>query len=531
MQSETDYYAWHVSPPPRSRLNRLLACALAITLSFGSHASMQALAPAESVLASLGVTPLGYAALTIAPMALGLFSPLVWGRLWDHHRGLACVIAPVGEFLGALLVALGLFLHAGSSGWLSADLALVAGFLFISGCKAGVSIVEFSTVGQVSGRHSVLGFACVVLVKHVIGILMSWGVPRILSTTDDAVVAISRVQLILILPHSLSVLAGVALARMHCCGAAAHFDATNDDLKAHALGSGISRKQPSASPIVLRRSASPVATRRLASPVAARRLASPVVAHGVASPARTPLTRVASLLGLSESSHLIDSAGDDLSDGPGLRDTVLSGSSQPTVQSWIVVALIGLWRALAVGTLHAYHLIRIKFMQSRGMGLTAAGSLFAVNDGIGLALLPLTAMLCRRTAGLKWMLTMVPIATFGATLVLLCATLDVPYMDGVPPRASILLLSITEAFVPIIPLALLPANASSLGTAFGAIEVVFIVTQMAINLLVGVARTISGYSGAFAVMAASFAATIFVSLPVIMHSRDHRSRTFAADFI
>jgi hypothetical protein len=35
-------------------------------------------------------------------------------------------------------------------------------------------------------------------------------------------------------------------------------------------------------------------------------------------------------------------------------------------RSLYAVTMIGLWRALAVGTLHAYHSIRIKFMQSRG---------------------------------------------------------------------------------------------------------------------------------------------------------------------
>merc|ERR1719326_906414 len=85
---------------------------MAIAMGFGSHASMQALGPAESALESLGVTPLGYAAITVLPIALGLVSPWLWGRLWDRDSSLAFVIAPSGEMPGAVLLAAGLYMHA-----------------------------------------------------------------------------------------------------------------------------------------------------------------------------------------------------------------------------------------------------------------------------------------------------------------------------------------------------------------------------------------------------------------------------------
>ena len=79
---------------------RWVAGVLAIAMGFGSHASMQALAPAESALASLGVSPLGYAAIAVSPIALGLVSPLLWGRLWDHDSALAYVIIAVHSTKG-----------------------------------------------------------------------------------------------------------------------------------------------------------------------------------------------------------------------------------------------------------------------------------------------------------------------------------------------------------------------------------------------------------------------------------------------
>ena len=208
-----DYHAMAADRPQKlSRLRRVVTFVVALSLSLGSHASTQALAPAESALAALGVGPLGYAALTITPIALGLVSPLFWGSLWDANKALAFMIAPAGEAIGAVGVAAGLCLHTQAAA--VANVCLVLGFLMISACKAGVAIAEFSTVAQLCGRHSAIGFAGVILVKHAMGIVMSWGVPLVLATAHDEWRGITRVQLALLIPHGLSVVAGVALSRL-----------------------------------------------------------------------------------------------------------------------------------------------------------------------------------------------------------------------------------------------------------------------------------------------------------------------------
>lgn len=123
-----------------------LACILSIALGFGSHASKEAIGPAESVLESLGVTALGYACLTVAPIALGLVSPILWGRLWDHDDGLAFILAPSGEFAGAALLAAGLHMHAFTEGahLLLANVLIVIGFFSISAAP-----VHETSVGKV----------------------------------------------------------------------------------------------------------------------------------------------------------------------------------------------------------------------------------------------------------------------------------------------------------------------------------------------------------------------------------------------
>ena len=51
-------------------------------------------------------------------------------------------------------------------------------------------------------------------------------------------------------------------------------------------------------------------------------------------------------------------------------------------------------------------------------------------------------------------------------------------------------------------------------------QVMFILIQMALVFLLGVARTASGFSGALYMVSAGFAFSAIISLPVTTHSRD-----------
>jgi hypothetical protein len=81
-----------------------------------------------------------------------------------------------------------------------------------------------------------------------------------------------------------------------------------------------------------------------------------------------------------------------------------------------------------------------------------------------------------------------------------------------------------QVLVPIIPLALLPANTARLGAAFGVIEVMYISMQMAIIFMLGMVRMQSGYAGAFQLILGGFTAVLGVSGLVITHGRDHVRR-------
>ena len=426
---------------PTPRWHSAVRVGLAISMSFGAHASKEALAPAESALSALGVTPLGYAVLTVSPIALGFISPLFWGRLYDSRPRIACCLAPAGELLGASLLAFGLRLHSTDLGGPFATLLLCLGFLSISACKAGVSIAEFSTVGCASGAYSAFGFSAMVLAKHAFVMVMDWSVPKVLATTHDAMLGLFRVQFFLLAPHAISVAAGLALSRL----------------------------QPEAVP------------------PHAGRLGSP----------RRPSTEL----------------------GPVLRRAISGDERGPVC----VILLIGLWRSLAVGTLHLYHSIRIKFMESRGMDLPEAGAYVAASDGVGIVVAPLLAALCRFT-GLKPMIALVPVVAGGGISLLHRLNADFPPVDvdHSSVRLGVLLLSAMEVFVPILPLALLPANAGQLGSAYGAVEIIFIAVQMAEHFALGLVRVRYGYRGAFWLILGGFAAVLLASVPVLLYSRENK---------
>ena len=211
---------------------------------------------------------------------------------------------------------------------------LVLGFLLISAFKAGNSIAEFSTVGRMCGQSSAVGFAFCVLAKHALGVFMTWGVPLVLRSTDDDILGIARVQLVLLVPHGLSMLAGIALARM-CPSDSAELDGEPEVNGEHLANGALGIPRAPTTPPANGRS---------------KFMASPAVGSA--------LSRIGSLLGLSSADAADES----------------KGEAAAAAAAVFRVTMIGLWRALAVGTLHAYHSIRIKFMQSHGLQLTGARS-------------------------------------------------------------------------------------------------------------------------------------------------------------
>ena len=474
-------------PEEHSERNPVLATLFAVALGVGVHASKEALVPSEPALEKIGLDPLAYAALTLMPVALGIFSPIFWGILWDRNVRLVLLGAPFGELVGAVLTATGLHLVAEKHSWLAAT-CLITGLLTSSACRAGITIAEFATCGRIQGSlGKFLGFSALVLAKHGNGALMSWGVPHILAhEPSDSLLGVTYLQVALVMLHTLAFAAGACLCFMHrplspAPAPISCSDATARDDKWDAPAASGSTESSSAS--------------ATDSP--------PDVADALLmrAAAKAPTARKS-----SRSEVLVDA-----------------------VRS---VLVIGLWRALQVGTLHAYHSIRVEFVISLGgLSLIDAGGLFAKNDAIAMVLLPALALLTRY-ATLRLLALVIPFISLAA---LTCFALNswsrghgVDIADDAVPRVELLILSVLEVASPVIPLALLPARrggtASNLGSAFGIIETLFIAYQIVIVMLLGAVRRASGqasdFHGPVAVLSCGFAGACAVSAVLYLLSPD-----------
>ena len=181
------------TPPTPSHCSTALTTFLCIVLTAGAHYSEESLAPEEPALEALGFGPVTYALLTIAPTALGLVSPFVWGAMWDRHARSVLIMAPLGELTGASLIVLGLW-RSSYSPFNGPDLLnasiLAAGLLWLSACRAGLTIAEFSTIGRVfAGGSTEIGFASLVSSRSICKRLRRHGASRSSSRRHQTIIS------------------------------------------------------------------------------------------------------------------------------------------------------------------------------------------------------------------------------------------------------------------------------------------------------------------------------------------------------
>lgn len=181
---EEDPYAYksmeESAPRAASTISVATTILLAILLGVGVHSSKEALGPAEPTLEAVGVTPVMYALLTIAPTAMSFFTPLLWGALSDYKPSIIPILAPLGELSGAILITAGLHLLLCRRECFSvgeypaatplAAVGLLGGILLSSGCRAGIAVAECVAIGQAGGGSTTVGFSSMVVAKHATGI-------------------------------------------------------------------------------------------------------------------------------------------------------------------------------------------------------------------------------------------------------------------------------------------------------------------------------------------------------------------------
>ena len=228
-------------------------------------------------------------------------------------------------------------------------------------------------------------------------------------------------------------------------------------------------------------------------------------------------------------------------------------------QHWYVIVLLGAWRALTVGTLHAYHSVRIELVMSAVIAPNdkaanqQAGALMASCDTFAMIMLLSLGGLVTRHIGLRPLLVCAPLCGLASCIVLFqhatcchaagakehnllasdvgsdasdvggdASSAEDVHEFGPLQISALLMLSLIEIVSPIVPLALVPAAAGDvLGAAYGALEFMFQMCQMAITLSLGVMRSREegGFTGALKLVAAGFTAATLIALPLMARTK------------
>ena len=336
----------------------------------------------------------------------------------------------------------------------------------------------------------------------------SQGVPLVLAAASGgALGALLRVQLCTLLPHTISLLSGVAMARRAAARAARDTDssaiAVGTPLQHEVLAGASSLGEPFASPGAPSDEDDDAELGRGGGARAAR-------SPSVAARRRAPL---------------VPAADDGATCGGrwyscGAPSALAAGCARAPGAALSAAALLALWRALQVGSLHAYHSVRVALLTSSGLHLADAGAFFASTDALALGLLPLLYGF-GRVGGTRPLLALCPLVSLAAAAALLGAPVGVGGAVSGSARIALGALSVVELVSPILPLALMPANADArLGAAYGLMEVLLVATQVALTLFLGVVRTTSGFAGALALVSGGFAAAAAVLVPLLARAHD-----------
>lgn len=419
----------------------------------GTHASKQSLGPLEPTLQQAGLGPVTFGALTVVPGIASVVLPTVWGAAWAHHAPVVLLLSPLAQLVAQTMLAVGLSLRASASadGW-AAAVAIILGLMLFSLGRAGIAVAQHAMLARTFTANLAFAFSVVVGCTQLIASACAWAVPRILAAAGDAGgdeggatgSGLLHVQIVLLLPHAASSVAGAVLALQHTS---------------------------------------------------------------------TALT---------------------LSRGEGSNVSLPSLYGSPSIERppWRhAIWLLALWRALTVGSFHAFHPVIVALLVSLGLPLIAAGDVLAANSFLSLGAFLLVGLL-GRTGRLKVLLIAAPLVALAASLSLWLGTRSADEAGeadvGVALRTALLLMAFVGAAAPIVPLAMVPANVehAELGRGYGIVESVFEASEVSLSVLLGVCRSVGGFSLALLLLTGSFGLAVLVGLPL---TRGARERPLAED--
>eukprot|EP00933_Yihiella_yeosuensis_P074401 TRINITY_DN8331_c0_g1_i1.p1 TRINITY_DN8331_c0_g1~~TRINITY_DN8331_c0_g1_i1.p1 ORF type:complete len:535 (+),score=45.60 TRINITY_DN8331_c0_g1_i1:74-1678(+) len=439
---------------------------LVLLFGMSAHATKNALAPAQPALEQLGLSPLLYALVSASPVLGSICLPVAWGIAYNRYERLVLLIVPLGELIGHLVILTGLlFLNqetdsTGSVGYV----LLIVGLLVFSIFHAGVGVVQHTVLSRVLPDGLTSGFVAIIAFTHLTTAACNFAVPTILERFG-----LTGLQLILLVPSLLSFIAGGLLAR-----AATGFSVPHVLTPTAAFVRSIS--QHSLAVPLLEDSPLPMRSGARASPRA--------------------------------------------SQGEVQRDYK---PSVLCIRGMGIIILLGLWRAIVLGILHAFRTVKNGLLCSYGMSKVSAGEVVGANQTLALLFLPLVAMLAD-FSGRRALLVLTSFMACCATMVLS----NVSAMPFLPKTASLVgalfLISLANLLVPALALSLVPGNSQrSLGRSYGMLEAIFGSAQFVFLMGIGYLRELGGFDYAMVLVQAALGVGVLVSIALAVVATDDNS--------
>jgi hypothetical protein len=195
--------------PVRSfSLRCVVSVLLTAAVGLSAHTSKNALAPAEPALEALGVSPLLYSVIYALTNLCGILLPMAWGFGYMKSPRLVLITVPLGTLVGQAVVAIGLAMHDD----LVSGIMLVIGWLLVCVCRAGGEVVQHICLVQCLPNALTTGFVVLIFFTHLSYVLCNVLVPRILSMGSDDESSVLSMQVVMLIPGVISVLAACTLA-------------------------------------------------------------------------------------------------------------------------------------------------------------------------------------------------------------------------------------------------------------------------------------------------------------------------------
>lgn len=435
---------------------RATAGQLFVVIAFGisSHATKQAMGPAQVALERAGFSPVSFALVAASPLIGSILLPAVWGLFHKRFEAMAFAAVPSGELLGQALVALGLgaapFLSGlGGSGFGESsapprtwEAAVVGGLALFSVFHGGIAVVQHTALAQILPGSLTTGFVIIVASTHVTTAICNIVAPRILEQGG-----LAALQLALLGPSVvLSVPAGVLLAYWTWCRVGSASDAGSK-----------------------------------------KGLVIPIWRQGQADALRTALLETSPCPCGRE--------------GPATCACHIDATEEPRALGAVLsVTLIATWRALLLGLGHALQSVLNGILVSLGHSPEAAGARLAASQLAALVALPIAALVADARGPRRLLFATSAAALLGGLALLWAAQLPSICVD-----IALFAWSLSQVVAPVLSLALVPPNATrgahgaqegaALGCSFGfgVLESVTSLAQVLFMVVIGVLREAGGF--------------------------------------